>query len=376
MSFSQYRRYFPITKSDIYLNHAAVSPFSTLIKDAIVKYIDDRAWGRIDNFQYLIDERNKLKSNIAKLINGDPQNIAIVTNTSEGLNWLANSLSWQPGDHILLFENEFPSNIYPFLNLERFGVRIDFVPCKKGKFLIEDIEAGIKDNTKLLSVSFVEFLSGFRNNLVSIGKLCQKHDVIFSVDGIQGIGALPIDVRAAHIDFLSNGGHKWLMAPQGCGFIYVNPVLEAKLKPAFAGWLSVKDSWNFLDYRLDFLEDARKYEIGTPNSIGIIGARAATDLLLKVKPSQIEKHLLQLGDVLISHMSELGFSYSGSFNQKERSGIYSFIGKDIDNLFDHLSKNRVHISLRNNALRVSPHFYNTEAEIRELIHICRKYLEQ
>ena len=116
MSFSHYRRFFPITDTDIYLNHAAVSPMSTLIKDAILDYMEDRSKGRINNFQNLIDQRNKFKANIAALINTTPDNIAVVTNTSEGFNWLANGLSWQHGDHILLFENEFPANIYPFLN--------------------------------------------------------------------------------------------------------------------------------------------------------------------------------------------------------------------------------------------------------------------
>lgn len=374
MSFSHYRRFFPITDTDIYLNHAAVSPMSTLITDTISDYMNDRTRGNINNFKHLLGQRNKLKSNIATLINAAPENIALVANTSEGLNWLANGLCWQPGDHILLFENEFPANIYPFLNLERFGVKIDFVPSRAGKFYLEDIETRIHDQTRILSVSFVQFLTGYCNDLTGIGKICKENNVIFAVDGIQGIGALPLDVKAAQIDFLSNGGHKWLMAPQGCGFIYVNPTLEDNLIPVFAGWLSVKDSWNFLDYKLEFLEDAGRFEIGTPNSMGIIGACAATDLLLEVNPTHIRDHLLKLGDLLISLMSELDLNYLGSEQSKERSGIYSFTGRDIEGLFNYLSNEHIHISLRNNALRVSPHFYNNETEIKEFAHICKKYL--
>ena len=374
MSFSQYRRFFPITETDIYLNHAAISPLSTKVKDKVADYLEMRMKNEGDLYTCLVEEHKKLKGNLAKLINGEPENIAIVTNTSEGLNWLANGLQWKAGDKILLFENEFPSNIYPFLNLKRYNVEVVFIPQRNGKIYLEDIEKRIDERTKLLSVSFVEFLNGFRNDLEAIGLLCKKYGTLFSVDGIQGVGALPLDVKAAHIDFLSNGGHKWLMGPEGCGFIYLTPDLQKTMIPVFAGWLSVKDSWNFTDYKLDFLEDACKYEIGTPNFMGIIGAGAATDLLTEISPVHIEKHLLKLGDMLIDRLSEYGLDYIGSEIQEERSGIYSFVIKDAEDMFNYLQHRRIHISLRNNALRISPHFYNSMSEIEEFIRMCRNYI--
>jgi selenocysteine lyase/cysteine desulfurase len=376
MSFSEYRKFFPITKTAIYLNHAAISPLSTRVNQAVQEHLDYRTNSVADLFPHLVQERESLKKNLAKMINAGPQDIAIVSNTSEGLNWLANGIRWKAGDRIILFENEFPANIYPFLNLERYDVECVIVPNRNGKIYVEDIVDRINERTKLLAISFVEFLSGFRNDLVEIGKLCKKNGTIFSVDGIQGVGALAVDVQAAQIDFLSNGGHKWLMGPQGCGFIYVNSQLQRKLIPIFAGWLSVKDSWNFLDYSLDFLEDAGKYEIGTPNFMGIIGARAASDLLLEINAAEIENYLLQLGDILLSGLSELGLSYIGSMRKEERSGIYSFTFKNAEDAFKYLEQQHVHISLRNDALRISPHFYNSEDEIEELIRICKKYIDK
>ncbi len=372
MSLSSYRKYFPITTTDIYLNHAAISPLSTKVVEATEQILKMRSSGQIEVFPEAEEEKKKLKKNLADLIDGEPDNIAIIGNTSEGFNWLVHGLEWKEGDRVLLVENEFPANIYPFLNLEQYGVIIDYVPVRDGFIYPEDIENTIKPDTKLLSISFVGFLNGFRNQLSDISRICRERNVIFSVDGIQGVGALPLSVGNSGIDFLSNGGHKWLMGTQGCGFMYISPVLFEKLKPAFAGWLSVKDSWNFFDYRLDFLDDARRFEIATSNVLGIFGLRASTDLLLAAGLANIEKHLFMLGDRLIEELSVLGFKYIGSGNTKERSGIYSFTCGDEKALFEYLQKNRIHISLRNGVIRFSPHFYNTLEEIDRVVEVLNR----
>jgi cysteine desulfurase/selenocysteine lyase len=366
MSMESYWKYFPICSTDIYFNHAAVSPFSTNVVEAMQRVLKERSSGAIEIVNDVIKTKKKLKINIAQLIDGKPENIAIIGNTSEGLNWLVQGLEWKKGDRVLLVDQEFPANIYPFLNLERKDVIVDFVPVRNGFVYTEDIEKKIYPGTKLLSISFVGFLNGFRNHLDEISEICQRKNILLSVDGIQGVGALPLSVRRWGIDFLSNGGHKWLMGPQGCGFMYIAPTLFDKLKPAFAGWLSVKDSWNFFDYRLDFLDDSRRFEIATPNVLGIYGLTASTELLLKAGMTTIEKHLLQLGNHLIEKLSGFGFEYIGSRKLKERSGIYSFRCKNVKAVFDHLQKNRIHLSLRNDLLRFSPHFYNTPEEVERI----------
>jgi selenocysteine lyase/cysteine desulfurase len=372
MALSSYRQYFPVTETDIYMNHAAVSPFSTKVVQSIGSLLQKRSSGDIEVFHLASEEKLKLKKNLADLIDGETDNIAIIGNTSEGFNWLVQGLEWKKGDRVLLVKNEFPSNIYPFLNLQRQGVIIDYVPTRDGFIYLEDIERMIRPETKLHSISFVEFLNGFRNNLSEIGKICLENDVIFSVDGIQGVGALPLSVRQSGIDFLSNGGHKWLMGPQGCGFMYISPKLFDKLKPAFAGWLSVKDSWNFVDYKLEFLEDAGRFEIGTFNVIGIFGLAASTSLLLEAGTEAIQQHLFSLGDRLIQRLSEIGFSYIGSEKYEHRSGIYSFSGENEKEIFKYLTKNKVQLSLRNNVLRFSPHFYNTSDEIDRIFELLNK----
>ncbi len=373
MTLSSYRKYFPITSTDIYLNHAAVSPLSTKVVEDIQDMLARRSTGPVDVFPQLMEEIVRLKKNLATLIGAEKENIAVISNTSEGFNWLVNGLEWKKGDRVLLVEQEFPANIYPFLNLEKKGVLIDYVPLRNGFVYTEDIEKNIRPDTRLLSISFVEFLNGFRNNLLEIGKICKNKDILFSVDGIQGIGALPLDVRSCGIDFLSNGGHKWLMGPQGCGFMYLSPDLLSNLNPVFAGWLSVKDSWNFFDYRLDFLDDAGRFEIGTMNEFGVIGLRASTDLLIEAGTEKIEKHLLELGTRLIEGLGNLGYKYIGSDKPSERSGIYSFSGSEQEALTNFLQKSRIHLSLRNDVIRFAPHFYNTPAEIDEVIRLCSRF---
>jgi selenocysteine lyase/cysteine desulfurase len=167
------------------------------------------------------------------------------------------------------------------------------------------------------------------------------------------------------------------MGPQGCGFMYIAPKLHEKLKPAFTGWLSVKDSWNFLDYNLDLLDDAERYEIGTANALGIIGLKSSTDLLLEVNPKNTEKHLITLGDHLIDSLQRIDLIYNGSHDLSERSGIYSFNYKNtkkLQDLHEHLAENNIYVSYRNGAVRVSPHFYNDVEDIQKMVDVSKKYL--
>jgi len=254
------------------------------------------------------------------------------------------------------------------------GVVIDFVPTRQGHIFLEDIEKRITAKTRLLSISFVEFLNGFRNQLADIGALCKKNNIIFSVDGIQGTGGLPVDVTSCAVDFWANGGHKWLMGPMGCGFMYISPDLFDQLQPAYVGWLSVRDSWNFFDYRLDLLQDASRFEIATPNFLGMKGLRVATDILLEAGITEIERHLMKLGERLIEGLSEQGFQYIGAAQGKNRSGIYSFRIANEKELFTYLQEEKVHLSLREDILRFAPHFYNTETEIDEVINLCSKFV--
>ncbi len=370
----EYRKLFPVTLQKIYLNHAAISPLSTRVTNRMDEFIDERSFGVIDNFPNGEKYRNQARETIAAMIHAQPQQIAFIGNTSEGFNHLVNGLNWHAGDEVLLVEGEFPSNVYPFLNLEkRFGVKPVFVPQRNGQIYLEDIAGRMSERTRLLSISFVEFSNGFRNDLQAIGALCKERDILFSVDGIQGVGAIELDVQACNIDFISNGGHKWLMGTMGAGFMYMAPELFECLQPAFTGWLAVENAWDFSGYRLALLPDSRRFEYGTANFLGISALSASVELLHEIGVPAIERHLLGLGEQLIEGLQEQGLTFMGAVDSKHWSGIYSFSGKQTGKLFEYLQNQGIICSLRNDMLRVAPHFYNTKEEIDELITAVRKF---
>ncbi len=367
MNQQEFRTHFPITTQKIYLNHAAISPMSTAVTEMLEWYMDERMFGGVDLYREVTAVRDKTRNRLAEMINGKAEYIAFIQNTSEGFNWLAQGLEWQAGDRIILTDYEFPANVYPFLNLEQHGVEVVYVPNREGRIELQDIADQINSRTRLLSISFVEFSNGFRNDLEAIGRLCRENDIILSVDSIQGLGAIPLDVDRFGIDFLSNGGHKWLMGPMGAGFMYIRPNLFDQLKPAFTGWLAVEDSWNFFDYRLALLPDARRFEYGTANFMGIAGLSAAVELLMQAGIENIEQHLLSLGRFMVTELPKAGMTFMGAPDERYWSGIYSFEGDRTEALFEHLMENHIVCSLRNGMLRIAPHFYNTEEEIERLV---------
>ncbi|KAA3611248.1 MAG: aminotransferase class V-fold PLP-dependent enzyme [Calditrichaeota bacterium] len=373
MPFTAYRNQFPFTNSKIYLNHAGVSPLSTDVREKMDWFINNRSFGEIEFFEEMVELRDQTRSLLAKIINVEENGIAFTANTSTGFNWLAQGLKWKKGDQIILTDLEFPSNVYPFLNLQKQGVEVVFVKSKNGCIEVEDIEKAITPKTRMISISFVEFSTGYRNDLLAIGALSKHHDLIFSVDAIQGLGAIPLDVKACHIDFLSCGGHKWLMGPMGIGFMYFEQNLFEKISPAFVGWDSVTNSLDYLDYNFELLPDARRFEYATQNHLGICGLSASLDILHRVGIATIEQHLLILGKQMVDRLPDYGMKFLGHEDSFYWSGIFSFSHPDAEELSMFLKKHNVICSIRDGALRFSPHFYNNRDDINAIIDLIGKF---
>jgi selenocysteine lyase/cysteine desulfurase len=317
------RKLFPVSREMTYLNHAAVSPYSTRVHEAVTRHAGEVLQHGGQGFHDWLDTRERLRRLVAGLVHTMPERIAFVKNTSEGINQLAAGLDWQTGDRIILADCEFPANVYPFLHAARHGVELDFVRTLNGFLTLDDFEQLITPRTRLIAVSFVEFVNGFRNNLNALGELCQRKNILLSVDAIQGLGALPLDVEECRIDFLACGAHKWLMAPSGIGFIYVRPELMERLTMSHVGWLSVKDAWNFFDFRLDLVDDARRYELATENWVGIYGMHASVGLLMETGIEAIHRHLISILDPLIAELQSMGCRIASSLEPEHRSGILS-----------------------------------------------------
>ncbi len=361
------RALFPSAECGIYFNHAAVSPLSRRVVSAIEAFLKERSETDVENyFTTLMPTLNALRARLARMLNARERNLAFVPNTSYGLNLLAQGLTWRRGDRILLYEREFPSNVQPFLALRKLGVEIDFLKDHDGEIRIDEIEKNITPDTRLVSLSYVQFLSGFRLNLDELSEVCRRKNCLLSIDVIQALGAMPIDCRK--VDFLAAGAHKWGMSPMGTGVAYFSDELLARLNPVFVGWLSVEEAWDFSYHDKPLKQDASRYELGTYNWIGLVGMNAAFELFEEIGLDAVSEKILSLSEYLSNRLIDNGFEPLCNPSRANRSGIVSVKNfPNAEGAFKALSERRIEISLRENYLRFSPHFYNTYDECDEVI---------
>ncbi|MCS6989666.1 MAG: aminotransferase class V-fold PLP-dependent enzyme [Chloroherpetonaceae bacterium] len=361
------RALFPNATRGIYFNHAAVSPLSLRVVSAVERYLKERSETDVENYSAtLLPTLQALRSRLARYLNAKERNLAFVPNTSYGLNLLAQGLDWKPGDRVLLYEREFPANVQPFLALRSRGVAIDFLKDHCGEISLDELERRIAPRTRLVSLSYVQFLSGYRLDLAAVSDICRRKSVLLSIDAIQGFGAFPID--CSKVDFLAAGAHKWGMSPMGTGVAYFSDALLERLNPVFVGWLSVEEAWDFSRYEKPLKRDASRYELGTYNWIGLVGMNAAFELFEEIGYEQISNKILALSERLSVGLKEAGFELECDPKREHRSGIVSV--KNVPNAaeaFKALAERGIEISLRENYLRFSPHFYNSLAECDEAI---------
>lgn len=368
----KFRGYFPIFKEKTYLDYASISPFSKLHKISFLEayhFQEKFEENLIEKINFL---REDLKNLICKFIGAESkENIALIPNTSFGISTLASGLNLKNGDRIAISSFEFPANVYPFLYLKSKGVEVDFIKPYKGVLSLKEIKKSIKKNTKLLSLSFVQFLNGYRANLEEIGDFCEKNGIIFLVDGIQGVGCCPINVKSSKIDGLSCGGSKWLMWPQGTGFLYVSDKIFEKIKPSVIGWLSVKNPWDFLNYKMELASSADKFEFGTINFIGFYCALEILSHFVKFKIDNIFNSTLNLRNIFYNEIKKLKIKTITP--EENPSGIVTIETKEPEKLFKFLKENNVIISKRVKYLRFSFHFINKEEDVLNVIELLKKY---
>ncbi len=366
MDITELRRsQFPIAERYIYLNHASVAPVSVAVCQAMGDIVRDVADHGIAHITQWHELYTAARASAACLIGAHESQIAFLKNTTDGLIAVALGVDWRPGDNVVIARGEFPANVYPWLNLADRGVSVRWVPEVNGCLRVEDFDSAINARTSVLSVSSVEFFSGFRNDLAALGSLCRERDILFVVDGIQSVGALQIDVGALGIDCLAADGHKWLMGPEGCALFYTSPRALAQLRVAGLGWASVRTSHDFLNYETELHVDARRFETGSHNTAGIAGLKAAIDLLLDIGMDTVEARVLHLARQLADGVAARGYQLLGSRRPDEVSGIVAFRAEDISSqeIARSLTAASVQFTERAGTVRLSPHVYNTEAEI-------------
>jgi len=366
-TIEHYRKLFPVTKKYIYLDHAGVSPMSLRVTEAIDAFLAESASGGAFHYPSWGLRVAACRNNCAQLLNAEPDEIAFVKSTSHGLSIVASGLDWKPGDNILIFEKEFPSNLYPWMRLQAKGVQVRVIPSKNERVLLKDIEQLIDKRTRLVALSAVQFSNGFRIDLHKLGELCHARNVLLCIDAIQSLGILPMDVKALHIDFLSADAHKWLLGPEGIGIFYCRSGLAEQLDPPLIGWKSVQNESDFDHANLLLKTGALRFEEGSMNLLGIFGLNAAIELLFEAGITKIEQRVLDLGDLIIEQATNRGFEVATPLPRSERGGNITVRGTfDPVKMRDALRGKGIMINARGGGIRVSPHFYNTEDEIRKV----------
>jgi len=364
----------PITQRWAFFDHAAVAPITARAQKAINEWATDMT----DNGDVMehrwVQRIEEVRGLAGRLLDADPVDIAFIKNTSEGIGIVAEGFPWKPGDNIVTAAEEYPANIYPWMNLASRGVEFRAVPSRDGRIWLDDIRSAIDSRTRLVSLSFVEFASGFRNDLDAVGSLCRERGIYFFVDAIQGLGAFPLSVRKTPIDFLSADGHKWLLGTEGAGIFYIRRDLVDMLHAVNIGWNSVIGARNFgkIDFRLK--PNAGRWESGSLNVGGIASLGASVEMLLEIGIPAIAERVTELTDYLCERAGGIGLEVYSSRKPEDKSGIVSLVAPGIDpiQLVRGFKKEGVVINQRAGRLRISPHFYNSHAEIDRLMDLLQK----
>ena len=359
------RPFFPVAEKLIYLNHAAVAPLVLPAAERMRWLAEDGCLFGSLHYDKWLAAYESLRTSTARLIGAHRDEIAIVKNTSEGIATVALGLEWKPGDRVVAFREEFPANYYPWLRLERRGVRVEWLSIYDP---MERIDAAAR-GAKLLAISFVNYLSGHRVDLKAIGEVCRRHGVFYFVDAIQGLGVFPLDVEKAHIDALAADGHKWLLGPEGCGVLYVRREWQDRIEPVEFGWTNVAGFADYGSRDMTLRGDAGRYECGTLNTIGIFGLEASIRFLLETGVERVSEAVSALAGQLIRGARELGYEVLGVDGPEARSGIVSVRsdGMDARVLVARLKDAGVIAAPRQGYARLSPHFYISPAEIDRVL---------
>lgn len=366
---------FPLSPDLIYLNHAAVAPWPLRTVSAITRFAEENLRFGAAHYPDWTQQENFLREQLRELLNApSTDDIALVKNTSEAISLVALGLDWLPGDNIVSTNEEFPSNRIPWQALSGRGVEFREADLTDGANAPEDALFALADGqTKLITVSSVQFASGLRLNLEKIGQFCHDHGILFCIDAIQSLGALNFDVQKFHADFAMADGHKWMLAPEGLGVFYTSARARRLLNLMQYGWHMVANAGDYDNRSWIPAGNARRFECGSPNMLGIHALSASLSLILETGVDRIESSLLERTRLLVEAITnEPALELLSSSIPERRSGIVNFRHRSIESqrLYQHLKQNGVVCALRGGGIRFSPHFYTPPDQIERALHIA------
>jgi cysteine desulfurase/selenocysteine lyase len=363
--------HFPIKSKRAYLNNASIGPISEPVIAAVDTFLHDVRDNGRNNYPHWCEyAETHIKARIARLIGAKAAEIAFTKNTTEGLVTVANGLDWREGDNVVLPQAEYPSNVYCWMRLAKQGVEIRWVEPEDGRIPVSRIAEAINSRTRLVSISAVQFSNGFRHDLSGTSTLCRSRGVLLNLDAIQLIGALKLNLSQIHVDFLSAGGHKWMLAPIGTGFFYCNATSLGAIEPTNVGYHSVAKGEAHLDYDLTSLRPgAARFEAALENFPGIWGLDAAIKIQLGLGAEAVERHIIGLTDYAEEGLRRRGWTISSPRKSQEQSGLLSFYSTkaDVGRLEMTLRAAGVDLAIRDGKFRISPSYYNDVDDIDRLL---------
>lgn len=359
----------------IFLNHASTGPLPARSVRALEEWAHLRANPHRIAHDLQFGTLARGRELAARLIGADASEIALATNTTYGINLAAFSLPLAAGDVVLTPNFEFPANVYPWMALaERRGIEYRRLDCHEGVLDPERLARELEDKrVRAVSVSWVQFASGARVNLTTLGTLCKERGVYFVVDAIQGVGPLTLDVRETPIDILACGAQKWLLSPWGSGFLYVRKSLIEQLEPHDVSWLAVRGADDFsrlTDYELAWRADARRFEFITLPFQDFAGMNASLELFFEIGLDDVSAHTLELADHIVRWtQARDDVDLVTPSAPHRRGGVVAVRPRDARAASERLTKANVAHSLREGSIRLSPHFYNTVDEVQAALDI-------
>jgi cysteine desulfurase / selenocysteine lyase len=365
---------FPWTADTVYLNNASIGPIPERTRRAIDEFTAKRTAPHLLPDRDLQAVLQQARETVARLINADPGEVALATNTSHGLNLAARALPLAPGDVVLLSDKEFPANVYPWLRLKKLGIGVEIAPTTREGWPDEDflLERLRDPRVRVLAVSFVQFSNGYRADLARLGAACRANGSFLVVDAIQGVGNSWLDVRETAVDVLACGGQKWLLSPWGSGFVYVRRELVAALEPPVSGWMAFEGTEDFTrltEYNPTFRPDARRFEMVTLPFQDFYGMLESVRLLLDLGIRDIAEYTRACHEPVLDWADARGVRVVSPRDDGHRSAILCVAPPKAPDAYHALKRAHVVCSLREGAIRLAPHCYNTVEEMEKVVEV-------
>ena len=365
----EFRRLMPCAAKWAYFDHAAVAPISAPAQAALASWAKDLEENGCADWPQWAAQLEHVRRRGAALISASPDELALVHNTTEGVNLVAEGFPWRPGDNVVVPANEFPTNLYPWMNLASRGVEVRRVPVEQGRIDLAQVAAACDVRTRIVAVSWIGYASGWRSDVDALVELAHDRGALLFLDAIQGLGVFPLDVRRTPVDFLAADGHKWLLGPEGAGLFYLRREHLDLLRPIGLGWNSVVQSHDFDRIELAPKPAAARYEGGTYNMPGLLALGASLELLAAYPIEQIAARILAITDQLCERLMRAGATIASCREAEHASGIVSFElpGRDPALLRKQCRERQVIVSCRAGRLRASPHAYANSDDIERLL---------